>query len=160
MGIAVARSTILFGSLSAALLAATYFEPALGFAGEYAGQKQVQVGVFVCLVVPYAIAFSLGALAFDRAFRLPHLILRGSIAVLGCLCFHYVLLIAPVASYIALGSVCRIQQLCPEYANPIAWATSGTVYPGPPSFAPNWLVVLAPLRSWYLQRNQLHQNDA
>lgn len=125
--------------LGAFVLTVAFLPAALLRSGEYSAREDVRAVAAVGLLVSYLSAGALAAWALSNALLLGRLPIRVFAFVVGLLLTAALLYMAPMSVFLLLAGLCKFQPLCPEAANPMAWALSGTVYAHEKPFAAAWL---------------------
>jgi hypothetical protein len=140
------RKGALFVPLAAALaalaLTTAYLPAALEAAGPYKQLPEVKVGTAVGMFPSYFLVFWGAAVAASRVWRARSLVAVSAWLACWAVVAHFAIVFVPVLPFVLLALVCRVQVLCPDAADPIAWSYLGLVSPGKVPFAPLWVVLI------------------
>jgi hypothetical protein len=135
---AVPSLFVLFG---AAVLASSYLATALRHTGPYGSLPEVRLPVAASLFGAYVVALGVGGALFLRAASLKRSSTRWLLLALWAVGASLLLFFAPALPYLVLAGACKAEALCPEAANPIAWALSGLATSREKPFASTWAVL-------------------
>jgi hypothetical protein len=111
----------------AGTLASSYFSESLRHTEPYAALAEVRWPVAVLLFTAYLIALTVACMLLVWAVRSGSVLKRSLLAGSWLLVFWVAAVFAPGIPYAGLALACVSPTLCPDAANPIAWALSGVV---------------------------------
>jgi hypothetical protein len=154
-----ASQVIAIGIAASAALSALQFGGAIRLAGQYSDRADVQAGVLLGLTASYAVVLVAGCLAAATVSWVQVGIAKVGLLLLTAAVVHYLLLFAPLGAFLSLATSCRLQSLCPEYANPIGWVFAGIVLPDRVPLVSPWVALSAVVLS-YLSATRARKNEA
>jgi hypothetical protein len=127
-------------SLGACVLSMSYFLIAIEYAGPFSSYRDVRLPVALLLPFAYFVAIYLGTLLLQRILARKTKAARLSLLLPWAVVASALVYLAPLLPFLLLTIACKTQALCPEAANPIAWALHGIVIDRGKPFASVWAV--------------------
>ena len=134
---------IFFVLMAGAVMSVLRFDYALRQAGPYSERADVKVVVVLGLLLSHGIVASAGAFAASMLHQVKWKWLRITAVATLALITHWLFLLAPAFAALVLLAVCQVQSICPDYANPMAWAFTGTRVPEPVYYASPLVAVIS-----------------
>ncbi len=121
------------------MLSFFFYEPALVETGKYSDRADVRFAVAAGLAASYLLAILGGVWLLSLASSVRRAVLRALLASLALVATAVLLYSAPLLALSALAAACKVQAICPDYANPMGWALSEITWSKEKPFAAAWL---------------------
>lgn len=132
---------VLLVMLGAHVLSSSYLATALRHAGPYGALDEVRIPVVVSMFAAYAGALAVSGWLFILVVRRRNGLSRWALFALCAVGTSILIFLAPALPYLLLAGACRAEALCPQAANPIAWALSGIATSREKPFSSTWAVL-------------------